>query len=110
MMTRELLAGAVALGLSVVGCWAVAQASQGQKGGTAYDYALTAIDGTPMPIANYLGKVLLLVNTASFRGFTPQYEGLEQLQTPYTPRGFTGRGVTAGNFLGTVSKRKQEIS
>src|SRR3546814_3233927 len=66
--------------------------------------------GTPMPMANYRGKVILLVNTASFCGFTPQYEGLQKLQTRYAPRGFTVIGVPSGNFLGQEYKSNKEIS
>src|SRR3546814_3002415 len=56
------------------------------------------------------GKVILLVNTASFCGFTPQYEGLQKLQTTYGPRGFTVIGVPSGNFLGQEYKSNKEIS
>src|SRR3546814_11054758 len=66
--------------------------------------------GTPMPMANYRGKVILLVNTASFCGFTPQYESLQKLQTRYAPRGFTVIGVPSGNFLGQEYKSNKEIS
>src|SRR3546814_17739532 len=90
-MKRELAAMLAAAGLIGAGLWSVAAASKGGKGGTVYDHKLTAIDGTPMPMEQFRGKVILLVNTASFCGFTPQYEGLQKLQTTYGPRGFTVR-------------------
>lgn len=64
----------------------------------AFDFQLTAIDGKPMPMQAYRGQVVLLVNTASFCGFTPQYEGLQQLQDKYAARGFTVVGVPSGDF------------
>lgn len=109
-MKRELIAGLVAFVLLASGGWAWAQASKGQKGGTVYDYSLTAIDGAPMPLADFKGKVILLVNTASFCGFTPQYAGLQKLQQLYGPRGFTVVGVPSGNFLGQEYASNKQIS
>ena len=98
-MKRELIAVVLVFVLLLSGGWAWAQASKGQKGGTVYDYALTAIDGSPMPLANFKGKVILLVNTASFCGFTPQYAGLQKLQSLYGRQGITDIGVPSGNIL-----------
>lgn len=66
--------------------------------GTAYQFTLTGIDGKPLPLDSWRGKVMLVVNTASMCGFTPQYEGLEQLQKTYGPRGFTVIGIPSGDF------------
>lgn len=66
---------------------------------SAYDFKLTRIDGKPMPMSAYKGKVVLLVNTASMCGFTPQYDGLQKLQTTYAPKGFTVIGVPSGDFM-----------
>ena len=76
----------------------------------AWDFKLTAIDGAPMPLAKYRGQVVLLVNTASFCGFTPQYDGLEKLQTNYAAKGFTVIGVPSGNFLGQEYGSNKEIA
>ncbi len=66
----------------------------------AWQISMTTIDGKPMPFAQYKGKVLLVVNTASFCGFTPQYEGLEKLHETYKDKGFTVIGVPSGDFGG----------
>jgi glutathione peroxidase len=50
---------------------------------TAYDFDATALDGTPQPLSDWRGKVLLIVNVASKCGFTPQYAGLEKLWRDY---------------------------
>ena len=65
---------------------------------SAFDFAFTSIDGTPMPLEAYKGKVLLVVNVASFCGLTPQYEGLEALSRQYRDRGLVVIGVPANDF------------
>ena len=65
---------------------------------TAHDFDLTAIDGAPMPMADYRGKAVLLVNTASFCGFTPQYSGLQALWERYRDRGLVVLGVPSNDF------------
>ncbi|HEY5851742.1 MAG TPA: glutathione peroxidase [Lysobacter sp.] len=60
---------------------------------TAFDFSATDIEGQPRPLADFRGKVLLIVNTASQCGFTPQYTGLEKLS-----RDFGGRGLAVLGF------------
>jgi glutathione peroxidase len=62
---------------------------------TAFDFTATDIDGKERPFAEYRGRVLLVVNTASRCGFTPQYAGLEQLWRDYGGRGLTVLGDEA---------------
>ena len=76
---------------------------------TAYDVTMTTIDGKPMPFSQYRGKVLLVVNTASFCGFTPQYEALEKAQNTFKDKGFTVIGVPSGDFMGQEYKTNAEI-
>jgi glutathione peroxidase len=65
---------------------------------SAHQFTMKTIDGKPMPLAQYKGKVVLLVNTASMCGFTPQYEGLQALHDAYKAKGFTVVGVPSGDF------------
>ena len=65
-----------------------------------YDFSATRLDGSQQPLAAYRGQVLLIVNTASKCGFTPQYEGLERLQAAYAPRGFSVLGFPCNQFGG----------
>ncbi|WP_288132696.1 glutathione peroxidase [Microbulbifer sp.] len=63
-----------------------------------YSIPLTAADGTETTLDEHRGKVLLLVNTASKCGFTPQYQGLEDLYRDYKERGFTVLGFPCNQF------------
>jgi glutathione peroxidase len=81
---------------------------------TIYDYTMNSIDGTPSPLSNYKGKVVMIVNVASKCGFTPQYAGLESLYKKYKDQGFVILGFPANNFMsqepGTNSEIKQFCS
>jgi glutathione peroxidase len=63
-----------------------------------YDFTVRTIDGTEQSLAHYRGKTLLIVNTASKCGFTPQYESLERLYETYHDRGFEVLAFPANNF------------
>ena len=65
---------------------------------TIYDFAATRLDGREEPLAAYAGQVLLVVNTASRCGLTPQYAGLERLQRTYAGRGFAVLGFPCNQF------------
>ncbi len=66
--------------------------------GSIYDFTLNSIDGKPMPLANFKGKVILVVNVASRCGFTPQYSALEAIYEKYKDQGFVILGFPANNF------------
>jgi len=84
-------------------------ANAGPQQGSAYDYGFKAIDGADMPLKGFAGKVLLVVNTASMCGFTPQYKGLQALYQKYEARGFTVIGVPSNDFGGQEPKGEKEI-
>jgi glutathione peroxidase len=67
---------------------------------TLADFKATAIDGTERDLAEYDGQVVLVVNTASECGFTPQFEGLQQVHDQYADRGFTVLGFPCNQFGG----------
>lgn len=62
------------------------------------DFSATSLDGRDVTLADYAGKVVLVVNTASQCGFTPQFEGLQQLQDSYAAQGFTVLGFPSDQF------------
>ena len=62
------------------------------------DFSATDLDGEEIPLSVFAGKVLLIVNTASKCGFTPQYRGLEDLQKTYAPQGFSVLGFPCNQF------------
>jgi len=65
---------------------------------SVFDFEAESLDGRPMRLAEFAGKVLLIVNTASQCGFTPQYAGLEKLYRTYKDRGFEVLGFPCNQF------------
>lgn len=74
------------------------------------DFTVKAADGTAVSLEPYRGKVLLIVNTASKCGFTPQYEGLEALHRDYAARGFEVLGFPCNQFGGQEPGDAAEIA
>jgi glutathione peroxidase len=74
-----------------------------------YDFSMKSIDGQPVSLKSYSGKVVLLVNVASKCGFTPQYAGLEALYEKYKDRGLVIVGIPANNFASQEPGTNEEI-
>ena len=64
-----------------------------------YNFQFEAIDGEKMPLKDYEGKVVLLVNTASMCGFTKQYSGLQKLYEEYKNKGLIVLGIPSNSFM-----------
>ncbi len=77
---------------------------------TIYDFSATSIDGQHFAFSAQHGKVLLIVNTASECGFTPQFKGLEQLWHDYRTRGLVVVGFPSNEFGGQDPGSNEEIA
>ncbi len=77
---------------------------------TAFDFEFVAINGSPLPLKQFEGQALLVVNVASRCGFTPQYAGLQKLYADYHPRGLTVLGVPCNQFLWQEPAKETEIA
>lgn len=86
-----------------------ADAAPGPAADSAYRFQFTAIDGAPMPLADFKGKALMIVNTASRCGFTKQYEDLQAVWTRFRDRGFVLIGVPSNDFGGQEPGTEAEI-
>jgi glutathione peroxidase len=89
-MRSALTAALTAAAISFGGTSAMAE--------SAHDFAFKTIDGQPLAMSDYKGKAVLVVNTASFCGYTPQYTGLQSLWEGYKDKGLVVLGVPANDF------------
>ena len=101
LLALSLLAVAV-LSVSVV-------ADDGHKAGSVLTFTAKSIDGQDVPLSQYKGKVLLIVNTASQCGYTPQYKGLEEVYEKYKDKGFEVLAFPANEFGGQEPGSNSEI-
>jgi glutathione peroxidase len=75
-----------------------------------YDFSAKSLSGDEVPLKRFEGKVLLIVNTASKCGFTPQYQGLEALHRAYSLRGFSVLGFPCNQFGGQEPGDAKQIA
>ena len=92
MMNRRTLAAAVTATLMTAAGAFPAMAE------SAHDSSFNAIEGGDLPMSQFKGKAVLVVNTASFCGYTPQYEGLQSLWSEYRDKGLVVLGVPSNDF------------
>jgi glutathione peroxidase len=104
-MRRAGRAAAVVASLLVAAAAALAAGDTG-----VLSFTMKRIDGKEQSLSDFAGRVVLIVNTASKCGFTPQYEGLEALQRKYGPRGFVVLGFPSNDFRGQEPGSDAEIA
>lgn len=75
--------------------------------GTAHDFSFAGITGDQVDLSSYAGNVLVIVNTASRCGFTPQYDGLQELWTNYRDQGVVVLGVPSNSFRQELSSNEE---
>lgn len=77
---------------------------------SVHSLTLKQLDGSPVSLGTWSGKVVLIVNTASECGYTPQYDGLEKLHAKYAARGFAVLGFPSNDFGGQEPGSSSEIA
>ncbi|MGC9151536.1 MAG: glutathione peroxidase [Microbacter sp.] len=105
-MKRNIL---LASGLAILSLFQ-AHGQSGSTSGSFYRFQAKLLDGQEVSMKNYEGKVVLIVNTASKCGFTPQYEGLEALYKKYADQGFVILGFPCNQFANQEPGNAQEIA
>ncbi|MBS1706112.1 MAG: glutathione peroxidase [Armatimonadetes bacterium] len=92
-----------------IGCVGQIDPAKAPKVDTIYEFKMKDIDGKEVDLAKYKNKVLLVVNTASNCGLTPQYKSLEALYDKYKDKGLVVLGFPANNFMGQEPGTNEEI-
>ena len=77
---------------------------------SAHDFSFATIDGKPLAMKDYAGKAVLVVNVASYCGFTPQYTDLEKLHETYGAKGLVVLGVPCNDFGAQEPRAEPEIA
>lgn len=97
------------LSLGLAALPAIKAFAKTSTGMTAHDFSFTSIDGQPLPLKQFKGKALLVVNTASQCGFTPQYTDLQSVWARYRDKGLVVLGVPSNDFGGQEPGSSAEI-
>ncbi len=107
LITSVVLIGTLVLSATFFGYFANRTAAAKTK--SVLDFKMKNIDGADVKLNKYKGNVLLIVNTASKCGYTPQYEGLQAIYEKYNAKGFYVLGFPANNFGGQEPDGEKEI-
>jgi glutathione peroxidase len=111
MLKTSMVGVAAAVAIALWSAWpASAQQASGGTVTSFYDLNTKSLDGKPGNLAQYKGKVSLVVNVASKCGYTPQYEGLEKLQREMKGKGFNVLGFPSNDFGGQEPGSAEEIA
>jgi glutathione peroxidase len=114
MIDRRHFIALATLPLAGLGARTAPASQPGQAAGmsrvTAYAFTFKSLDGDEILLSSYAGHPLLVVNTASQCGYTPQYAGLQQIWTRYRDRGLIVLGVPSNDFGGQEPGGKSEIN
>ena len=105
---RENRRGAIRAALLCMGVLAMTAPMDASAAG-AHDFQFTRIEGGPLPLSDFKGKAVLVVNTASRCGYTPQYTGLQKLWRTYRDKGLVVLGVPSNDFGGQEPGSNEEI-
>jgi glutathione peroxidase len=100
--------GAAAVAV-LVGLWGAGRTGAGDVPDQVLDFRMRSLQGPEEDLAQYRGKVVMIVNVASRCGLTPQYRGLQQLYDRYRERGFVVLGFPANDFRGQEPGTDAEI-
>lgn len=107
------------MALAIAGCSSVKKNGESEKNAnqvalnsttqTFYDFSALNMQGKEIKLSDYKGKIVLVVNTASKCGFTPQFAGLEELYKKYSSRGFVVLGFPSNQFANQDPGSNEEI-
>jgi glutathione peroxidase len=110
MIDRRMMVTAALAAIASPASTRTALAQVGMSRITAYAFSFPALEGGEIRLADYTGRPLLVVNTASLCGFTPQYAGLQQLWSEFHGRGLMIVGVPSNDFGGQEPGGATEIA
>lgn len=108
-MLKNLFYAFVCMPLGLISCKLNAADKAIMAQYSAHDFSFTAISGEALPLSAFKGKPVLVVNTASECGFTPQYKELQQLYDRYSDRGLVVLAVPSNDFGGQEPGSNEEI-
>ena len=106
---RTFIAAALVAGAGPA-CWRTARAQANMSKISAYAFSFPALSGDDIRLAEFAGRPMLIVNTASLCGYTPQYAGLQELWSEFRERGLVIIGVPSNDFGGQEPGGAKEIA